>query len=217
MRPSIAPGETAPLKRLSRVWAAAVVAGLLALVSAATWPAGATWQANLGAVRQAAADLGDPDGKPGGVGGISRRLNRTSGQRSPPAPGHRTANLRLALMLMAAGRYDEAVGYAAAAWKTDRNSLTPRKALGLACVWTGDLDGLHRCSWACRASSTNSTRGGGGGRARGSRRSRLNAYRMSLGAQAGPAGRARHGATMAGAGRGRGRLGAPLTGEDAFP
>lgn len=134
----IAPGETGPIKRLSRAWSAAVVLGLLALVGAATWPVAATWHANLGAVRQAQADLG------GHAGGSAPAADLAAAHAHfraacSSAPGHRTANLRLALMLMTAGRHDEAAAHAAVAWGADRGSLTTRKALGLACVWTGDL------------------------------------------------------------------------------
>ena len=134
----VTPGETAPVRRASRRWSAAAVLGLMALVAGATWPIGAAWQANLGAVRQAAAELGDPAGSPAARAGLAAAESHFRAALST-APSDRTANLRLALILMDAGRYDEAVGYAAAAWERDRNSLTPRKVLGLACVWTGDL------------------------------------------------------------------------------
>ena len=134
----IAPGETGPMRGMARAWSAAVALGLMALVGAATWPVPATWRANLGAVRQARADLG------GHAGGSAPPADLATAEAHfraafSSAPGHRTANLRLALMLMAAGRHDEAVGHAAAAWRVNPGDLTARKALGLACVWTGDL------------------------------------------------------------------------------
>jgi hypothetical protein len=134
----ITPGETAPMKRMSRAWSAGVVLGLMAVVGAATWPVAATWHANLGAVRQAQADLG---GHAGGSAPAADLAAADAHFRAAfsSAPGHRTANLRLALLLMAAGRHNEAVGHAAVAWRVDQSDLTTRKALGLACVWTGDL------------------------------------------------------------------------------
>ena len=134
----IAPGETAPIKQLSLRLSAAAVLISLAIVVVATWPVGATWQANLGAVRQAATELGDTAGSPAAQADLAAAESRFRSALST-APGHRTANLRLALMLMSGGRHEEAVQHASAALEADRVSLTTRKALGLACVWTGDL------------------------------------------------------------------------------
>jgi hypothetical protein len=134
----IAPAETAPMKRSSRAWSAAAVLGLLAVVAATTWPVRAAWRANLGSIWQARADLGAGAGGPASAAGLSTAEAHFRAALAD-APRQRTANLRLALMMMADNRFDEAVGHAAAAWDADRNSMTTRKALGLACVWTGDL------------------------------------------------------------------------------
>lgn len=136
----VAPAETAPLRRRARVWTAVAVTGLLISVGAATWPFSAAWQANLGAVRQGQSELGARAQSAGTGTGPEAPAEGHFRAALAAAPGHRTANLRLALIEMADGRYDAAAGHAAAAWATHPDSAATRKALGLALVWTGEIE-----------------------------------------------------------------------------
>ena len=137
----VRPAQTPPVKRQGMLLSAAVAASLVAVVALATWPVGATWAANAGAIQQGWADLG-ADTRPAGSGpapgaGAAEARFRAA---LAAAPGNRTANLRLALIEMADGRFDAAAGHAATAWKAEPSSHATRKTLGLACVWTGDVE-----------------------------------------------------------------------------
>ncbi len=136
---AVSPGTTAPLTRHRRLVSAIVVSGLLALALGSMWPPVAAWHANVGAVRQAQAELGKPASAPPVTAALQSaraRFNRALAVD----PRNPTANMRLALMDMDAGRFDAAAGHAALAWNADRNNPAARKALGLASVWVGDLD-----------------------------------------------------------------------------
>lgn len=111
-------------------------------VGAAFWslrPVTAAVWANLGAVRQTAAETWatDTPGErrtsllPQAEAGFRRAL--------AIAPLHRSANFRLGLLLMNAERFDEAERRLRVAWERDQLNTSARKALGLASVWLGDL------------------------------------------------------------------------------
>ena len=121
---------------------AAAAAVFLAAALAWVWPVRASWHANLGAVTQARAELGRvPPEAP-----VAPDLREAEGRFRRALtvdPRHPTASVRLALMEMDAGRFEAAAGYAEPAWRADRLSVRTRKALGLARMWAGDLDGAH--------------------------------------------------------------------------
>lgn len=134
--------ETGPLRRSRRLASAAAAAVFLAAALAWVWPVRASWHANLGAVTQARAELGRvPPEAP-----VAPDLREAEGRFRRALtvdPRHPTASVRLALMEMDAGRFEAAAGYAEPAWRADRLSVRTRKALGLARMWAGDLDGAH--------------------------------------------------------------------------
>lgn len=136
---AVSPGTTVPLRRGARLASAIAVSLFLLLALGSMWPPAAAWHANAGAVRQAQAELGKPASAPPDTAALEDA--GASFRRALAAdPRNVTANLRLALMDMDAGRFDAAAGHAASAWNADRSNPAARKALGLASVWVGDLD-----------------------------------------------------------------------------
>jgi putative inorganic carbon (HCO3(-)) transporter len=129
----------APRSRLLRwgVLICVAIGGILA------WrPLAAMAYANLGAVRQTKAELGDlSDGaRQAYVGAAVADYERALQFDSD----NRTANLRLGNLAVAAGRYEEGIAHLEAAWRAAPEDPTTCKALGLAHAWVGEIDQAAR-------------------------------------------------------------------------
>lgn len=120
-------------------WIPPVVAGATAAtVLAASQPVGAAWQANLGAVAQARAELSptlDATARDELLGGARAHFARALALD----PNQPAALRRLGRMAISEGRYAEGAGQLALAWASDPANGTTRKAYGLALVWVGDV------------------------------------------------------------------------------
>ncbi len=120
------------------------ISALLAVlfVGATLWalrPVTAAVWANLGAVRQTAADTWAPD-TPGDRRTFLLARAETDFRRALAiAPSHRSANFRLGLLLTNAERFHEAAERLQVAWDQDRRNTARQKALGLARVWLGEV------------------------------------------------------------------------------
>lgn len=102
-------------------------------------PLGAVALANLGAVRQTRAEL--REGLGDDVRATYLQAAAASYKRALDLePRNLTANLRLGILALDAGRYQEAVSYLEAASEAEPNDPAVRKALGLAYIWVGRLD-----------------------------------------------------------------------------
>lgn len=134
----------ARLSRVDRRLAAGSVVGWIAVptlvclaVVAWVWPARAAWHANVGGLAELqarAADAGaarQPDAVPPET---EYRQALTWDPRQP------TAHRRLGIRALAADRFTEARQHLEIAAGADPENWTTRKALGLSCVWLGDLD-----------------------------------------------------------------------------
>ncbi len=94
--------------------------------------------ANLGAVKQAKAELGTLSDD---ATDAHLRAAMADYERALQAnPDNRTANLRLGNLAVADGRYEEGVTHLEAVWQAAPDDRTARKALGLACAWVGEID-----------------------------------------------------------------------------
>jgi len=101
-------------------------------------PVAAMAYANLGAVRQTKAELAD---LPADAREIDLQSAAASyGRALELDPHNRTASLRLGNLAVDRRRYEEGVAYLETAWQASPRDPTARKALGLACVWTGDTE-----------------------------------------------------------------------------
>jgi O-antigen ligase len=118
---------------------APLVVGLLvvATVAAARGPLGAAWQANLGAVTQARADVGAP----AAVDGERWRAAAARHFAAALAANDRdvAARRRWGMLHLDADRFDDARSHLRVAERLDRATLSTRKAAGLAAMWTGDV------------------------------------------------------------------------------
>jgi O-antigen ligase len=137
---SLCPARSRPRANV-RAWRWAALA-LVPMIGSGLllWrPLGAAALANLGAVRQTRAELRE------GLGDDVRATYLQAaaasyGRALDLEPRNLTANLRLGVLAMDAGRYQEAVSYLQAASEVGPNDPAVRKALGLVYVWVGRLD-----------------------------------------------------------------------------
>jgi O-antigen ligase len=133
--------ETAEARRTarSRRWEWVAV-GLLAVGCVLVWrPLFAAAFANLGAVRQARAELA-PELREDTKTDYLRTATANYVRALQLAPRNQTANLRLGNLAVAEGRYEEGVVYLEVVWQAAPNDPTARKALGLAYTWVGEID-----------------------------------------------------------------------------
>jgi hypothetical protein len=117
-------------------WVALVA---LAVGCTAAWrPLAAMALANLGAVKQAKAELSMlPEGR------REANLEAAAAHYESAlrlAPYNRTAHLRLGNLAVADGRYEEGVAHLEIVWQASPEDRTARKALGLAYAWVGKID-----------------------------------------------------------------------------
>jgi len=128
--------------RVSRAWALtplAVAAAVTCAALAGRGPVRAAWHANLGALAQARGDrVTEPsDASRAAAHGEARaHFERALMLNARDVPALR----RLGLLDLSTERYADAARHLREAWREDPEHLTTRKALGLAAVWTGDLD-----------------------------------------------------------------------------
>lgn len=101
-------------------------------VTAAVW-------ANLGAVRQTAAETWATDTPGERRAWLLSQAEADFRRALAIAPSHPSANFRLGLLLMNAGRFDEAERRLGVAWEHDQRNTAAQKALGLTRVWLGNL------------------------------------------------------------------------------
>jgi O-antigen ligase len=118
-------------------WVLAPLALLLGVV-AWVWPADAAWHANLGGLREIHASA------PGLTPALRRAaIASAEGEylRSVTIdPRQPTAHRRLGLLAMAQERFDDAVRHLEVAASAVPENWTTRKALGLAYMWTGNVE-----------------------------------------------------------------------------
>ncbi len=128
-------------RRWRRGWIlpSAAVGVFLTAVLFSLHPVLATWNANLGCVRQAQGDL-SPSLSDGQRAKLRQEAEMHYRRAIEIDPDNRTAQQRLGLMMVDEGRFDEAVDHLERAWQANPENTTTRKALGLAYVWVGDLE-----------------------------------------------------------------------------
>ncbi|UCC62369.1 MAG: O-antigen ligase family protein [Anaerolineae bacterium] len=123
----------------SRGWKRAVL-GLLALGCVLMYrPLVALVFANLGAVRQAKAELAT-DLSPETREAYLEDAMADYRHALKLDPHNRTANLRLGNLAVADGQYEEGIAHLAIVWQMAPEDPTARKALGLAYAWVGETD-----------------------------------------------------------------------------
>ncbi|GAP13483.1 lipid A core - O-antigen ligase [Longilinea arvoryzae] len=114
---------------------AVLVGGVLAN----SWPPAAAWNANQAALLQTRADLDEtltPD-----LRSAMRSESEGLFQRAlRQDPGSTPINRRYGLLLLAESRFSEAIPHLEIAWRAAPNHIGGRKGLGLAYLWSGDLD-----------------------------------------------------------------------------
>jgi tetratricopeptide (TPR) repeat protein len=135
--------RASPIRSVSarRRWLvpAGVVGVFLVTVLISLRPLPATWHANLGCILQARGELlvSLTDSQKDAL----RRQAVSHYQRAiQVAPGDRTAQQRLGLILVDEARFEDAVEHLEAAYQADPDNTTTHKALGLAYVWVGELE-----------------------------------------------------------------------------
>ena len=116
----------------------AAVLAFLTVVLVSLRPLEATWQANLGMLAEARAELGalPPEGRARALTEARQHFERAI-QLNPQQP---TARRRLGLLAMDEGRFEEARANLQLAWQADGTNPATRKAFGLACAWDGDIE-----------------------------------------------------------------------------
>jgi putative inorganic carbon (HCO3(-)) transporter len=161
--------------RLTR-WGALVSLALSAIV---VWrPLAAMTWANLGAVKQAKAELGDLHD---GAREVYLRAAIADYERALQLdPDNRTANLRLGNLAVAAGRYEEGVEYLEVVWRSAPEDPTACKALGLAYAWVGEIDKAARLLQSIKDIVTELNTWGWWHNHEGRQQVAINAYRTSL-------------------------------------
>jgi len=164
--------------RLSQQWKWILLA-LLTVVCIVGWrPLAAAACANLGAVKQAKAELGHlPD--------VSQRahlqaatVNYDRALRLDPA--NRTARLRLGNLAVAAGRYEEGISHLKVVWQDVPTDPTTCKALGLAYAWVDKVGQAAELLQNSRNIIAELNAWGGWHRSQGRQRVAVSAYRTSL-------------------------------------
>jgi len=122
----------------SRLWEW-VALGLLVVGCAVVWrPLLAVTCANLGAVKQAKAELLN---LPGDVKDARLRAAIANYECALQlVPNNRTANLRLGNLVVADGWYEEGIAHLEIVWQAAPEDRTACKALGLAYAWVGEID-----------------------------------------------------------------------------
>lgn len=135
--------RASPIRSASARWRWLVPAGVvgvfLVVVLISLRPLPATWRANLGCILQARGELlaSLTDSQKDAL----RRQAVSHYQRAiQAAPGDRTAQQWLGLILMDGAQFKDAVGHLEAAYQADPDNTTTHKALGLAYVWVGELE-----------------------------------------------------------------------------
>jgi hypothetical protein len=130
-------------RRGVRAPAVAFVVPLCAITAflAAAWPAlaplGATWRANLAMLAEARAELGHVP--------ADERLKLLADARRgfeealALEPGQATAHRRLGILATDEARFESGHAHLEASWRADPGNPATRKALGLACAWTGRI------------------------------------------------------------------------------
>jgi O-antigen ligase len=122
----------------SRLWEW-VALGLLVVGCAVVWrPLLAVTCANLGAVKQAKAELVN---LPGDVKDARLRAAIANYECALQlVPNNRTAKLRLGNLVVADGWYEEGIAHLEIVWQAAPEDRTACKALGLAYAWVGEID-----------------------------------------------------------------------------
>jgi len=122
----------------SRPWEWAAL-GLLVVGCAVVWrPLLAATCANMGAVKQAKAELAN---LPGDVKDARLRAAMANYECALQLiPDNRMANLRLGNLVVADGQYEEGITHLEIVWQAAPEDRTACKALGLAYAWVGEID-----------------------------------------------------------------------------
>jgi hypothetical protein len=113
-------------------------AALLVIVMVALWPVNAAWDANRGGLHELRAQAAGESSAARGEAMASAEAAYADAIRIDPSQP--TARRRLGILSMAQARYAEAVTHLEVAVASDPDNWTSRKALGLACTWTGDVE-----------------------------------------------------------------------------
>lgn len=118
----------------------AAPAALLAVVVLSAWPLAAAWHTDLGG-------LDEMDARNGAAAASTEaRAAAVAAARTEYLGAlliderQPTAHRRLGILAMADARYADALAHLEAAAAADPDNWTTRKALGLACTWTGDIE-----------------------------------------------------------------------------
>ena len=162
----------------SRQWKWVALA-LLAVACVVVWrPLLAVTCANLGAVKQAKAELAalPDDAKDSHLRAAIANYERTL----QLAPNNRTASLRLGNLAVAGGRYEEGVAHLEVAWRAAPEDPTTRKALGLAYTWVSEVDRAAELLRDTKDIVTELNTWGWWHGQEGRRQVAMNAYRTSL-------------------------------------
>lgn len=128
-----------PSPRLEWLLPAGATAIFLILALALTWPPAAAWNANRAGLLQIRAAFDNT---------LSRDQIKTMRSQSEGQflqalavdPGSPPIQRRYGLLLMEQERFSEAIPHLELAYQTKPNHVGARKSLGLAYMWTGDID-----------------------------------------------------------------------------
>lgn len=162
----------------SRLWEWAAL-GFLVVGCAVVWrPLLAVTCANLGAVKQAKAELAN---LPGDVKDARLRAAMANYECALQlVPNNRTANLRLGNLVVADGQYEEGITHLEIVWQAAPEDRTACKALGLAYAWVGEIDrAVELLKYTKDIVAELNTWGGWHGQ-EGRQQVAVNAYRTSL-------------------------------------